>query len=96
MVRGPHGPEVARRDQRRPARFADMLLACECDARGRLGFEDRDYPQRARLLRALALARAVDTSTLAERLAAEGRPGPQIGAAIHAARVAALRCETGD
>ena len=81
---------------RRPARFADMLLACECDARGRLGFEDRDYPQRARLLRALALARAVDTSTLAERLAAEGRPGPQIGAAIHAARVAALRCETGD
>ena len=81
---------------RRPARFADMLLACECDARGRLGFEHRDYPQRARLLRALALARAVDTSTLAERLAAEGRPGPQIGAAIHAARVAALRCETGD
>lgn len=81
---------------RRPARFADMLLACECDARGRLGFEDRDYPQRARLLRALALARAVDTSTLAERLAAEGRPGPQIGAAIHAARVAAMRCETGD
>ena len=81
---------------RRPARFADMLLACECDARGRLGFEDRDYPQRARLLRALALARAVDTSTLAERLAAEGRPGPQIGAAIHAARVAAMRCETAD
>ncbi len=81
---------------RRPARFADMLLACECVARGRLGFEDRDYPQRARLLRALALARAVDTSTLAERLAAEGRPGPQIGAAIHAARVAAMRCETAD
>ena len=81
---------------RRPARFADMPLACECDARGRLGFEDRDYPQRARLLRALALARAVDTSTLAERLAAEGRPGPQIGAAIHAARVAAMRCETAD
>ena len=81
---------------RRPARFADMLLACECDARGRLGFEDRAYPQRARLLRALALARAVDTTTLAERLAAEGRPGPQIGAAIHAARVAALRCEADD
>jgi tRNA nucleotidyltransferase (CCA-adding enzyme) len=75
---------------RRPARFADLLLACECDARGRLGFEDRDYPQRLRLLRALALARTVDTTTLAERMAAEGRPGPQIGAAIHAARVAAM------
>ena len=79
---------------RRPARFADLLLACECDARGRLGFEDRDYPQRPRLLRALALARAVDTTALAERLAAEGRPGPQIGAAIHAARVAAMHGAT--
>ena len=81
---------------RRPARFADLLLACECDARGRLGFEDRDYPQRPRLLRALALARAVDTTALAERLAAEGRPGPQIGAAIHAARVAAMHGATAD
>ena len=79
---------------RRPARFADLLLACECDARGRLDFEDRDYPQRPRLLRALALARAVDTTALAERLAAEGRPGPQIGAAIHAARVAAMHGAT--
>lgn len=81
---------------RRPARFADLLLACECDARGRLDFEDRDYPQRPRLLRALALARAVDTTALAERLAAEGRPGPQIGAAIHAARVAAMHGATAD
>src|SRR5690606_30523554 len=24
---------------RKPARFEDVLLACECDARGRLGFE---------------------------------------------------------
>jgi tRNA nucleotidyltransferase (CCA-adding enzyme) len=76
---------------RRPARFADLLLACECDARGRLGHEDRDYPQRPRLLRALALARAVDTQPLAERLAAEGRPGPQIGAAVRAARLEAMR-----
>ncbi|HMO46226.1 MAG TPA: multifunctional CCA addition/repair protein [Rubrivivax sp.] len=75
---------------RRPARFADLLLACECDARGRLGLEQRDYPQRARLLRALELARAVDTRTLAEAMAAQGRPGPQIGAAIRAARAAAL------
>ncbi|HZT54607.1 MAG TPA: multifunctional CCA addition/repair protein, partial [Burkholderiaceae bacterium] len=41
---------------RRPDRFADMLLACECDARGRLGLEESAYPQRERLGRALARA----------------------------------------
>ena len=76
---------------RRPARFADLLLACECDARGRLDFEQRDYPQRQRLLQALAFARTVDTAAVAQRLAAIGRSGPQIGAAIHAARIKALR-----
>lgn len=30
---------------RRPERFADFLCVCEADARGRLGFEMRDYPQ---------------------------------------------------
>lgn len=30
---------------RKPKRFFDFLLACEADARGRLGFEQRDYPQ---------------------------------------------------
>ena len=76
---------------RRPARFADLLLACECDARGRLGFEDRDYAQRPQLLRALARARGADTHALAERLAAQGRSGTQIGEAIRALRIAALR-----
>ena len=68
-----------------------MLLACECDARGRLGFEQRDYPQRARLLQALAFARSVDTAAVAQRCAALGQAGPQIGEAIHAARIEALR-----
>ncbi|MGP1682989.1 MAG: multifunctional CCA addition/repair protein, partial [Giesbergeria sp.] len=31
---------------RQPARFEDVLLACECDARGRLGLEESAYPQR--------------------------------------------------
>ena len=75
---------------RRPARFAELLLACECDARGRLGFEQREYPQRARLLRALAHVRAVDTAALAQRALAQGRSGVQIGKAIDAARVDAL------
>lgn len=30
---------------RKPNRFFDYLLACEADAKGRLGFEHRDYPQ---------------------------------------------------
>ena len=33
---------------RRPQRFADVLLACECDARGRLGRHSQPYAQRAR------------------------------------------------
>jgi len=75
---------------RRPQRFAELLAACECDARGRTGLQDRPYPQRAGLLQALALAQAVDTATLAAELAAAGRRGPQIGQAIAAARVAAI------
>ncbi len=44
---------------RKPARFAEVLLACECDARGRLGFEDAAYPQRQRLLQSLQAAQTV-------------------------------------
>jgi len=55
---------------RRPARFAEVLQACECDARGRLGFEDSTYPQRERLLRALDAAGAVDPQPLADQVTA--------------------------
>jgi tRNA nucleotidyltransferase (CCA-adding enzyme) len=75
---------------RRPDRFEGLLLACECDARGRTGREDEPYPPRERLLRALALARGVDTAALAADGQARGLPGPAIGAAIQAARIAAL------
>ena len=34
---------------RRPERVQKFLLACEADARGRTGLEDRDYPQNAYL-----------------------------------------------
>ncbi len=75
---------------RKPARFEQILLACECDARGRLGFEDRPYPQRGRLLRAQAVAAAVDTARVAADAAARGLAGPAIGQAVHDARAAAL------
>jgi tRNA nucleotidyltransferase (CCA-adding enzyme) len=75
---------------RRPERFAELLLACECDARGRLGLEAEPYPQRERLSLALAAALAVDTASVAAQAAERGQRGPAIGQAIHAARVAAV------
>ena len=53
---------------RKPARFAEALQACEADARGRLGFEQRDYPQAERLREALVAARAVDAGAVAQQL----------------------------
>ena len=75
---------------RRPERFDGLLLACECDARGRTGLEESPYPQRERLLRALERVRAVDTASIAEAALQRGWKGTAIGAAIHAARNAAL------
>jgi tRNA nucleotidyltransferase (CCA-adding enzyme) len=75
---------------RKPARFAEALLACECDARGRLGFEENAYPQRPRLLQALAAAQSVVTAEIAAQAQAAGLTGPKVGALIHQARVAAL------
>ena len=75
---------------RKPARFADILLACECDARGRLGFEESAYPQRQRLAAVLAAAQSVVTRDIAAQAAAKGLSGPQVGALIHKARVEAV------
>lgn len=76
---------------RKPQRFGDILLACECDARGRLGLQDSPYPQRPRLLDALAAAQAVQTQPLALQAQAAGRGGKQIGESIHRARVKAVQ-----
>ena len=80
---------------RKPARFADVLLACECDARGRLGFEERPYPQRERLLAVLATAAGVPTDAVARAAQQSGAAGPQIGEAIHRARVEAVAASLG-
>jgi tRNA nucleotidyltransferase (CCA-adding enzyme) len=81
---------------RRPARFRDMLFACECDARGRLGLEERPYPPRGRLERALALAIGVDSATVSADAVARGLEGPAIGDAIRAARVEAIAAGLAD
>jgi len=75
---------------RKPARFAEILLACECDARGRLGFEESAYPQRPRLLAVLGAVQSVVTREIAAQAAAKGQSGPQVGALIHQARVEAV------
>ena len=75
---------------RKPQRFAGVLLACECDARGRLGLHESAYPQRQRLAGVLKAAQSVVTSVIAEAAVAEGLDGKQIGERVHAARVAAV------
>ena len=76
---------------RRPERFLQMLAACECDATGRLGFEDRPYPQRARLAQALRIAQDVDARAASDQAIERGLKGPAIADAIRQARVNALK-----
>ncbi|ATF86124.1 multifunctional CCA addition/repair protein [Burkholderia gladioli] len=75
---------------RKPGRFAEMLQACESDARGRLGLETQPYPQAERLRRALLAARSVDAGQVAAGL----RGNPEgIREAVHRARIAAVAAE---
>ncbi|AEA62341.1 multifunctional CCA addition/repair protein [Burkholderia gladioli] len=75
---------------RKPGRFAEMLQACESDARGRLGLEAQPYPQAERLRRALLAARSVDAGQVAAGL----RGNPEgIREAVHRARIAAVAAE---
>jgi tRNA nucleotidyltransferase (CCA-adding enzyme) len=71
---------------RRPERFAELLLACEADARGRTGREDAPYPQVGYLRRMLTAAAGV-TLTESERGDLEG---VEIGAEIRRRRLAAI------
>ena len=75
---------------RKPQRFADVLLACECDARGRLNLQESAYPQRPHLLGVLKAAQSVVTSVIAGEAQAAGLDGKKIGEMVHAARVAAV------
>jgi tRNA nucleotidyltransferase (CCA-adding enzyme) len=82
---------------RKPERFAQMLLAAECDSRGR-GDErhelrTRPYPQGPHLLRALEAARAVNAGEVAARYAENKEKIPE---AVHAARVSAVKAALRD
>jgi tRNA nucleotidyltransferase/poly(A) polymerase len=72
---------------RRPERVEQFVLACEADARGRAGLEQRDYPQADYLRAAFAVARQVDPRAFV----AQGLQGPAIAQALHQARAEAIR-----
>lgn len=76
---------------RKPERFAQALCACECDARGRTGFEERPYPQRERLWSGLQAALTVDTASAAKKATEQDLKGKAIGDAVTAVRVAAVQ-----
>jgi tRNA nucleotidyltransferase (CCA-adding enzyme) len=68
----------------------DFLLACEADARGRKGFEERPYPQAEFMRGAAKAGAAADTASVLK----SGLNGPEIGAAIRLARIAAISAFT--
>ncbi len=72
---------------RRPDRFEKFLLACEADARGRAGLEERPYPQADLLRRALDAAREVSADGLRDN----GLDGEALGEAIRVRRIHAVR-----
>ena len=71
---------------RRPERFEEFLQACEADARGREGLQDRDYPQVDYLRKVRDAAAAVTAEALIE----EGFQGAELGKALDRARIAAI------
>lgn len=71
---------------RRPQRFEEFIQACEMDARGRQGLEQRNYPQANYLRSAAASARAVTVQPLLE----QGLAGAALGEALKRERLRAL------
>ena len=72
---------------RRPERFGQLLEACECDFRGRPGWEDRPWPAGSILRSALVAVQALDAGAIAAATADKA----QIAQRVHEARVAALK-----
>ena len=72
---------------RRPQRFEEFVVACEMDAKGRLGLENRPYPQADYLRGAALAAQAVTVQPLIE----QGFKGPELGEALKRERLKALQ-----
>ncbi|AIG03363.1 multifunctional CCA protein [Pseudomonas fluorescens] len=72
---------------RRPQRFEEFVVACEMDARGRKGLEQRSYPQADYLRGAARVARGVAVAPLLEK----GFKGPELGKALKRERLNTLK-----
>jgi len=70
---------------RRPERFEEFLLACECDFRGRPGYENKPFPAPDHLRQALRAAQTIDAAAVARSV----EPA-RIRDAIFQARAAAV------
>lgn len=71
---------------RKPQRFEQFLIACEADARGRTGLENRDYAQ-AEFMRQIYRAAA---TVQARPLLAQGLTGLALAEALQRERLAAI------
>ena len=72
---------------RRPERFDLFLLACEADARGRPGYEDREMTQPGFLKRVHATAMSVDT----QEIIADGFSGEAIATELQQRRIRLIK-----
>ncbi|WP_180093723.1 MULTISPECIES: multifunctional CCA addition/repair protein [unclassified Acinetobacter] len=70
---------------RRPERVEAFVQACECDSRGRLGLEDRAYPQAKYVLDAMQVVRNIKASDLPSDV-----KGPDIGEMLIQKRIEAI------
>ncbi|MEY4676696.1 MAG: hypothetical protein RLZZ470_1203 [Pseudomonadota bacterium] len=78
---------------RRPDRFAWVLQACEADAKGRLGWQEKNYPQAAHLQRMLQAVLSVDTAAVSDAAMKQGLTGLHIGQQVDAARLQAIKAQ---
>ena len=70
---------------RRPERVEAYVQACECDSRGRLGLEDREYPQSQYVLDAMEVVRSIKAQDLPPDIS-----GPDIGEMLIQRRIQAI------
>jgi len=68
------------------AKFEDFILCCMADARGRTGFEQRDYPPADYLRAALSQVMAVSIADLVK----SGIEGAEIGRQLNLRRIACI------
>ncbi|MFW1950327.1 multifunctional CCA addition/repair protein [Acinetobacter beijerinckii] len=70
---------------RRPEKVLAFVQACECDAKGRLGLEDRPYPQAQYVLDAMEIVRNIRAQDLPDHI-----QGAEIGEMLIQYRIEAL------